>query len=49
LPADYTFTAADQGTHVFDVTLWTLGAQTLQVFDDAGILQSNPMYMTVVS
>jgi hypothetical protein len=49
LPADYTFTAADQGTHVFDVTLWTPGAQTLQVSDDSGILNSYAAYMTVVS
>jgi hypothetical protein len=49
LPADYTFTAADQGSHVFEVTLGTLGAQTVQVSDAAGILYSYPMYMTVVS
>jgi hypothetical protein len=49
LPADYTFTAADQGTHVFQVTLWTLGPQTVQISDAAGILYSYPMNMTVVS
>jgi hypothetical protein len=49
LPADYTFAAADQGTHRFDVTLWTLGDQTVQVSDAAGVLYSWPMYMTVVS
>jgi hypothetical protein len=49
LPADYTYTAADQGSHVFDVTLSTLGPQTVQITDTAGILYSWPMDMTVVS
>lgn len=37
LPTDYTFTAADQGTHTFSggVTLFTAGAQTLTVQDTA--------------
>jgi FG-GAP-like repeat/RTX calcium-binding nonapeptide repeat (4 copies)/FG-GAP repeat len=33
LPADYTFTAADQGTHTFSVTLKTAGDQSLTVGD----------------
>jgi FG-GAP-like repeat/Abnormal spindle-like microcephaly-assoc'd, ASPM-SPD-2-Hydin len=33
LPADYTFTGADAGTHVFSVTLETSGAQTITVTD----------------
>jgi uncharacterized delta-60 repeat protein len=33
LPADYTFTAADQGAHVFSATLWTPGTQSLFVTD----------------
>ncbi|HEX7287277.1 MAG TPA: hypothetical protein VF532_13915 [Candidatus Angelobacter sp.] len=33
LPADYTFTAADAGTHTFPVTLSTLGDQTITVTD----------------
>ncbi|HVK07973.1 MAG TPA: VCBS repeat-containing protein [Gemmataceae bacterium] len=33
LPADYTFTAADNGTHSFDVTLRTAGAQRIAVND----------------
>ena len=33
LPADYTFTAADQGVHVFTVTLTGQGRQTLTVAD----------------
>jgi plastocyanin len=37
LPANYTFTAADQGAHTFSggVTLYTAGAQTLTVQDTA--------------
>jgi hypothetical protein len=37
LPADYTFTPSDQGTHTFSggVTLFTAGAQTLTVQDTA--------------
>jgi hypothetical protein len=33
LPADYTFTAADHGTHTFSATLRTAGTQTLTVDD----------------
>jgi autotransporter-associated beta strand protein len=33
LPADYTFTAADNGQHVFVASLMTLGSQTLTVSD----------------
>jgi subtilisin-like proprotein convertase family protein len=35
LPADYTFTAADAGTHTFSTTLTTAGAQSLTVADTA--------------
>jgi hypothetical protein len=35
LPADYTFVAADHGTHTFPVTLKTPGAQTITVADKA--------------
>jgi FG-GAP-like repeat/FG-GAP repeat len=35
LPADYTFTAADHGTHTFTVTLKTAGTQAISVGDDA--------------
>jgi hypothetical protein len=35
LPADYTFTAADAGMHVFSVTLKTAGSQTVTVTDKA--------------
>src|SRR5207247_6804116 len=33
LPADYTFTAADGGTHTFSVTLITAGTQSLAITD----------------
>ena len=33
LPADYTFTAADQGVHTFTLTLRTAGGQSLTVTD----------------
>jgi hypothetical protein len=35
LPADYTFTAADAGSHTFTATLKTAGTQTLSVTDTA--------------
>jgi uncharacterized delta-60 repeat protein len=35
LPADYTFTAADQGVHTFTVTLKTAGFQSVSVTDVA--------------
>jgi hypothetical protein len=34
LPADYTFTVADHGTHTFSVTLKTAGDQSVSVEDD---------------
>jgi hypothetical protein len=36
LPAAYTFTAADQGTHTFSVTLQTAGGQSITAVDAAG-------------
>ena len=42
LPADYTFTAADQGKHNFLVTFKTAGSQSLSVTDTAnGVLKAN--------
>jgi hypothetical protein len=35
LPANYTFTGADAGTHTFSVTLMTLGNQTITATDTA--------------
>jgi hypothetical protein len=35
LPADYTFTAADQGVHTFSVTLKTAGSQSITATDKA--------------
>jgi PEP-CTERM motif-containing protein len=39
LPSNYTFVAADSGTHTFSLDLFTLGLQTITVFDavDASI------------
>jgi sugar lactone lactonase YvrE len=36
VPADYTFSAADQGVHTFSATLRTAGSQSLAVADTAG-------------
>jgi hypothetical protein len=36
LPADYTFTAADQGVHTFSVTLKTAGSQSITAADTTG-------------
>src|SRR5262249_46151336 len=33
LPDDYTFTAADAGTHIFGAALYTVGAQSITVTD----------------
>jgi hypothetical protein len=38
LPADYTFTAADNGSHTFAATLYTAGSQTITVTDTANSL-----------
>jgi hypothetical protein len=35
MPADYTFTSADAGTHTFSVTLMTVPSQTITVTDTA--------------
>jgi uncharacterized delta-60 repeat protein len=49
LPADYTFTAADQGVHTFSVTLKTAGFQSVNITDvstgysgEDGALTINP-------
>jgi hypothetical protein len=36
LPADYTFTPTDLGTHTFSISLGTAGGQTLNVYDPRG-------------
>jgi hypothetical protein len=48
LPADYTFTPDDQGTHQFTVTFGTAGAQTLSVTDvlDSSITVTVPVTVT---
>jgi hypothetical protein len=40
LPADYTFTADDAGTHSFSATLWTVGSQDFTATDDGGLTGS---------
>jgi hypothetical protein len=49
LPADYTFTAADAGTHLFSVTLASTGTQTLTVGDTANAQWKSSMSITVKS
>lgn len=46
LPPDYTFTAADLGTHTFNVTFKTTGSQTVTVRDknDAAITNSQSTF-----
>jgi hypothetical protein len=40
LPAEYTFTAADQGVHTFTATLKTAGVRTLTAYDAGSTLAS---------
>jgi hypothetical protein len=49
LPADYTFTAADAGTHIFTATLNTAGTQTLSVTESANPAFSSQAQISVVS
>ena len=50
LPADYTFTAADQGKHTFQVTFKTPGAQSLSVADVANnALEANANILVTTS
>src|SRR5262249_59787994 len=37
LPADYTYTPADQGSHTFSATLQTAGTQTITVNDSTNV------------
>ena len=47
LPPDYTFTAADQGTHEFYITLNTPGGQTVTVTDTSNTLLTATITRTV--
>ncbi|CAN5221029.1 hypothetical protein BH10PLA2_BH10PLA2_19640 [soil metagenome] len=47
LPANYTFTAADQGVHTFTLTLKTAGAQTVSTTDTANAGFSSTVPLTV--
>ena len=50
LPADYTFAAADGGTHQFSVTLWTPPSQTVSATDtvNASLTQSQAVNISLV-
>jgi hypothetical protein len=47
VPADYTFTATDAGTHTFPITFITAGTQTLSVTDTTNGNLSNQASVTV--
>jgi hypothetical protein len=49
LPADYTFTAADAGSHTFSATLNTVGTQTLSVTDIANPAFSSQAQISVIT
>jgi hypothetical protein len=49
LPADYTFTPADAGTHQFPVTLKTAGAQSVTATDTANIASTGTETVTISS
>ncbi len=48
LPADYTFTAADQGVHTFPVTLCTAGVQSITVTDFRHVLTGSQTGIVVL-
>jgi hypothetical protein len=47
LPANYTFTAADAGTHTFSATLKTVGLQSISVIDTASPISGTQGNITV--
>jgi hypothetical protein len=49
LPASYTFTAADAGTHTFTATLKTAGLQTITTRDASGILVGSQQGISVTA
>jgi hypothetical protein len=49
LPADYTFTSADNGTHTFSIAFNTAGAQSLNVSDNADGLGAGHLSAIVIS
>ena len=49
LPADYTFTAADAGSHTFTATLKTAGTQTLSVTDTANPAFNSQAQISVIT
>src|SRR5262249_32107468 len=49
LPADYTFTAADDGLHTFTATLKTAGIQSITVVDETGSASCSERQVSSVS
>ena len=50
LPADYTFTAADAGVHIFSATLSTVGSQTITATDTStSVLKNTSSPINVVA
>jgi hypothetical protein len=49
LPADYTFTAADNGVHTFNAVFRTAGSQSLTATDLSGSLNGSQSEITIVS
>jgi hypothetical protein len=49
LPADYTFTAADNGAHVFAITLNSTGLNTIKVVDTASNVITGSLGLNVTS
>ena len=49
LPADYSFTAADAGTHLFSITYASTGAQTISVQDTVNSILTSQTSVQVVT
>ena len=49
LPASYTFTASDAGTHTFAATLKTAGLQSISVKDSTGTMQATQSGISVTA
>jgi hypothetical protein len=49
LPADYTFTAADNGSHTFDFTLFTAGSQTITFVDTSNSTITGTTAVTITA
>jgi hypothetical protein len=49
LPADYTFTASDDGSHTFDFTLFTAGSQTITFVDTSNSTITGTTAVTITA